>query len=174
MRCSSKPRCGAPCRSPSGSAGSAGRRSAPGWFGPSPRSCRTTDPQASGVGMRRLGVVLMVLATAGCDVMKDAFSARVETVARADGQTLSVDRIAQWAGLSKQVPLTPEALSRLAHVYVDYTLLALQLAQGQTLDDSATTLAAMWPIVAQMKWERFHDRLVAARTQLTLAQVDRS
>ncbi|MBI1968238.1 MAG: peptidylprolyl isomerase [Gemmatimonadetes bacterium] len=122
--------------------------------------------------MRRLGAVFMVLALAGCDVLKDAFSARVEVVARAGSQTLSVERIAEWAGLSKQVPLTPEAFSRLAHVYVDYTLFAQQLAQGQTLDDSATTLSAMWPIASQMRWERFHDRLVAARAQLTAAQAD--
>ena len=122
--------------------------------------------------MRRLGAVLMVLAVAGCDVLKDAFSARVEDAARADGQALSVERIAEWAGGSKQLPLQPEALTRLANVFVDYTLFAQALARGQTLDDSATMLAAMWPIASQMKWERFHDRLVATRTQLAPAQVD--
>lgn len=122
--------------------------------------------------MRRSGVILMVLALAGCDAMKDAFSARPETVARAGDQTLGVERIAQWAGPSKIIPLQQEALSRLAHVWVDLSLFGEQLAAGQSLNDSATTLAAMWPIVSQMKWERFHDRLVAARSALTAAQVD--
>ena len=122
--------------------------------------------------MRRWGVVLMVVAVAGCDALRDAFSARAEVVARVGDQTLGVDKIAAWVGAAKQVPLNPEAVSRLAHVYVDYMLFVGQLAEGQTLDDSATVLAAMWPIVSQMKWERYHERLVANRTQMTAAQVD--
>lgn len=122
--------------------------------------------------MRRLGAVLLVLTLAGCDAMREAFSARVEVVARAGDQTLSVERIATWAGLSKQVPTTPEALSRLAHVWVDYMLFAQQVAQGKSLNDSATTLEAMWPIVSQMKWERFHERLVSTRAHLEARQVD--
>jgi PPIC-type peptidyl-prolyl cis-trans isomerase-like protein len=122
--------------------------------------------------MRRWGVVLMVLAVAGCDALRDAFSARAEVVARVGDQTLGVEKVAQWVAGAKQVPLQPEAVSRLAHVYVDYTLFAGQLADGHALDDSATILAAMWPIVSQMKWERYHDKLVANRGQLTPAQVD--
>ena len=122
--------------------------------------------------MRRWGVVLMVLAVAGCDAMRDAFSARAEVVARVGDQTLGVEKIAAWVAGAKQVPLQPEAVSRLAHVYVDYMLFAGELADGHTLDDTATIMAAMWPVVSQMKWERFHDKLVANRTQLTPAQVD--
>lgn len=122
--------------------------------------------------MRRSGVVLMVLALAGCDALKDAFSARPDVVAKAGESTLRVDRLAQWAGLSRQIPLQQEALSRLSHVWVDYTLFADQIAAGADLNDSVTTLAAMWPVVSQMKWERFHDRLISARAALSPAQVD--
>src|SRR5205807_5707286 len=57
-------------------------------------------------------------------------------------------------------------------VYVDYTLLSLALAQGNTLTDTATVAAAMWPLASQLKYEHFHDRLTAASAHLTPAQVD--
>jgi peptidyl-prolyl cis-trans isomerase D len=122
--------------------------------------------------MRRLSLALLILALAGCDALRDAFSARPDVVARANEQTLSVDRLADLAGNSKQVPLDPIAFGRLAHVWVDYALFAQALAAGQDLRDSATTAAAMWPLVSQLKWERFHDRLLATRVDLGLTRVD--
>jgi hypothetical protein len=123
--------------------------------------------------MRRSSLLLLALTLAGwgCDAVRDAFSPRAELVARANEQTLSVARVAGWAGESKQVPLDPLSLSRVAHVWVDYALFAQAVAAGKDLRDSATALAAMWPVVAQLKWERFHDRLVA-RQDLTPQQVD--
>lgn len=122
--------------------------------------------------MRRLGLALFTLTLAGCDALRDAFSARPDVVARANGQTLSVDRLADLAGNGKQVPLDPIAFGRLAHVWVDYALFAQAVAAGQDLRDSATTAAAMWPLVSQLKWERFHDRLMATRVDLGLTRVD--
>ena len=120
--------------------------------------------------MRRSCLVL-VLAIMGCGPLRDAFSPRAEVIARANDQTLSVERVADWAGSSKQVPLEALALSRLSHVWVDYALFAQALAAGKDLRDSATMTAAMWPIVSQLKWERLHDRLVS-QGDLTPQQVD--
>jgi len=120
--------------------------------------------------MRRSCLVL-VLAIMGCGPLRDAFSPRAEVIARANDQTLSVERVAGWAGSSKQVPLEALALSRLSHVWVDYALFAQALAAGKDLRDSATMTAAMWPIVSQLKWERLHDRLVS-QGDLTPQQVD--
>ncbi len=123
--------------------------------------------------MRRTSLVLLagMLILVGCDAVRDAFSARADAVARANDQTLSVERIAGWAGSSKQVPLEPLPLSRLSHVWVDYALFAQALAAGKDLRDSATMTAAMWPVVSQLKWERFHDRLVSSG-EFTVQQVD--
>jgi len=120
--------------------------------------------------MRRSSLVL-VLAIMGCGPLRDAFSPRAEVIARANDQTLSVERVAGWDGSSKQVPLEALALSRLSHVWVDYALFAQALAAGKDLRDSATMTAAMWPIVSQLKWERLHDRLVS-QGDLTPQQVD--
>ena len=122
--------------------------------------------------MRRLSLVLLVLTVAGCDALRDAFSARAEVAARAGGETLSVERLAELAGSGKQVPLDPVALGRLAHVWVDYALFAQALARGEDLRDSTTMAAAMWPLVSQLKWERFHERLIEPRAHLDPAQVD--
>jgi peptidyl-prolyl cis-trans isomerase D len=96
--------------------------------------------------------------------VRDAFTPRADVVARANDQTLSVDKMAGWANGSKQVPLEPLAFSRLSHIWVDYALFAQALAKGQNLRDSATMTAAMWPVVSQLKWERFHDKLNTATT----------
>src|SRR5882672_8609686 len=122
--------------------------------------------------MRRLSLVLLVLTVAGCDALRDAFSARADVVARANGQSLTVDRLADLAGSGKQVPLDPLALNRLAHVWVDYSLVAQAMAKGENLRDSATMTQAMWPLVSQLKWERFHERLIEPRAHLNDAQVD--
>jgi len=122
--------------------------------------------------MRRLSLVFVALTLVGCDALRDAFSPRPEIGARANDQTLSVERLAEWAGTGKQVPLDPLAFSRLAHVWVDYALFAQALAAGQDLRDSATMTAAMWPLISQLKWERFHDRLTARDANLSTRQVD--
>ena len=122
--------------------------------------------------MRRSSLVLLVLVVAGCDALKDSFSARAENVATANGQTLTVERLAELSGSGKQVPLDPISLSRLAHVWVDYALFAQAMAKGDNLRDSATMAEAMWPLVSQLKWERFHEKLIAPRAKLNGGQVD--
>src|SRR2546426_8786735 len=39
-------------------------------------------------------------------------------------------------------------------------------------DLSALVLAAEWPSVSQVRWERFHEALVSARVKVTPAQAD--
>jgi hypothetical protein len=85
--------------------------------------------------MRRLVLVVGVAALAACEPLKDAFTARADIAARAAGETLSVERLSQLAGLSKQVPLQADALRRLATVWVDYALLAAAVTEGRSLDD---------------------------------------
>src|SRR6266571_4314915 len=122
--------------------------------------------------MRRLGLMLVVLTVAGCNALRDAFSAHAEVAGTAAGQTLTVDRLADLAGHARRVPLRAEVLSGLAGMYLDYAVFATTLARGRDLNDTALVLAAEWPAVSQIRWERFHDRLVASRVKLTRAQTD--
>lgn len=111
--------------------------------------------------MRRLAFVVAGLALTGCTVLRDAFTAHPEAAARAAGQTLSVERLAEIAARAKGLPLQPTNLTQLAGVYVDFTLFAMAIADGQSLEDSAVIARAMWPAVSQLKFSHFHDRLTA-------------
>ena len=124
--------------------------------------------------MRRLPllVIWVGVGLTGCQAFKDAFSSRVDEAARAGGVVLTVEHLATWAGNGKQVPMQQEALYRLSKVWIDYTLFARALAEGEVLDDSATVAAAMWPAIAQARWERFHERIAAARVDFSPRQVD--
>ena len=121
--------------------------------------------------MRGFSLVVLSILLVGCGAMRDAFTPRAEVVARANDQALSVERLAAWTSSSKQVPLEALAFNRVSHVWVDYALFAEALATGQNLHDSAMTIASMWPIVSQIKWERFHERLTA-HNDLTAQQLD--
>jgi hypothetical protein len=109
--------------------------------------------------MRRLGLIGLVLVLGGCNVLRDAFSAHPSAAARAAGQTLTVDRLAELASRVKGMPLQQANLSRLAGAYVDFTLFAVALAEGESLDDTSVVAHAMWPSVSQLKLEHFLERL---------------
>src|SRR5882724_4815164 len=122
--------------------------------------------------MVRLGLIVMVLALAGCSALRDAFSANAKVAGTAAGQTLTVDRLAQVVGHAQRIPIRPDVLTGVANVYLDYALFAAELGQGRDMHDSALVLASQWPVAAQLKWERYHNRLIATRGKLTRAQAD--
>src|SRR2546430_17560294 len=110
--------------------------------------------------MVRLGWIVMVLVLAGCSALRDAFSAHAQVAGTAAGQTLTVDRLAHLVGHAQRIPIRPEVLTGVANVYLDYAVLATELGRGRDLHDSALVLAAEWPMVAQLKWERYHDQQI--------------
>ena len=123
--------------------------------------------------MRRLASIGMALALAGCGSgLRDAFSAHAEVAGTAAGQTLSVERLATLVGTAQRIPLRPDVLTGVANVYLDYAVLATALGHGRDLHDSTLVLASEWPLVAQLKWEQYHARLINARGKLTPAQAD--
>src|SRR5438093_8464865 len=122
--------------------------------------------------MRRWGLVVVMLALAGCNALRDAFSAHPQVAGTAAGQTLTVTRLADLAGRAKKVPLRPEALTGLTTIYLDYAVFAVELARGRNMADSTLVLQANWPNVAQVRWEHYHDQLVTARSSLTGGQTD--
>src|SRR5438105_15480398 len=122
--------------------------------------------------MRRWGLVFAILALAGCKALGDAFSAHPQVAGSAAGQTLTVSRLAELAGRAKKVPLRPQALTGLTTIYLDYAVFAHELARGRDMADSALVLQANWPNVAQLRWEHYHDQLIAARAKITLDHTD--
>jgi hypothetical protein len=115
------------------------------------------------------GLTLLVALVAGCG---DAFTSRVETVARVDGYSLPVEPMAELVATGKGLPLRRDVVEEISSYWVDYVILADRLASGDSLLDSATVVAAMWAELQQEIADRYHERLVGSRTQLDSAQVD--
>jgi len=122
--------------------------------------------------MRPLAAIVTVLALAGCGVLRDAFSAHPQVAGTAAGETLSVQRLASVVGHAQRYPVTPEVVSGVASIYLDYAVFAADLGRSRDLHDSALVVAAQWPVVAQLKWEHYHDRLTAARGRLSQPEAD--
>jgi len=122
--------------------------------------------------MRRLVLLVGVLGVTGCAALRDAFSTHADVAATADGQELTVDRLAELASQVKQLQLEYPAVEQIANVWIDNMLFAEQIARGNTLTDTATVAAAMWPAVSQLRWEHLHERLLTKDTTLTAAQID--
>src|SRR6267143_3796443 len=122
--------------------------------------------------MRRLGLVVLVFVVAGCGALRDAFSAHAEVAGVAAGQTLTVDHLAKLIGRAQRIPIRPDVLTGVANVYLDYALFAAELGRGRDMHDSALVLASQWPVAAQLKWERYHGKLIATRGKLSRAQAD--
>lgn len=120
--------------------------------------------------VRRVLVVGAVVLVAGCSI-KDALSGHQDVVASAAGQELTVERIAAMIAPAKSVPLRREVVDRVAELWVDYQLLAQAVAGGDSLLDSATVMAASWPVVVQMLANGYHDSVVAAGKP-SQAQID--
>ncbi|MEO8139805.1 MAG: peptidylprolyl isomerase [Gemmatimonadota bacterium] len=122
--------------------------------------------------MRRWSMVVLALALAGCDKMKDMVSARPEVAAEASGQELKVERLAKMMTSIKGVPLTRDAAEFIANMWVDHTLFAQALADGKSLTDSAVVAQVMWPEISEIRGSRWHDSLVTHRAPMTPATAD--
>ena len=121
--------------------------------------------------MRRAGLIVLGLLVSGCKVLQDAFSAAPTSAAEAAGQVLTVERLAELASRVKGMPLESPNLTQLAGAYVNYTLFAMSLAKGRTLEDTATVSRVMWPIVSQIKFERYSEKRNGGQ-MLSAKQVD--
>src|SRR3989442_1878204 len=122
--------------------------------------------------MGRLGLIVVVFVVAGCSALRDAFSAHAQVAGTAAGPPLTVEHLASLVGHAQRIPIRPDVLTGVANIYLDYAVFATELGRGRDLHDSALVLAAQWPVAAQLKWERYHNQLIATRGKLTPAQAD--
>lgn len=122
--------------------------------------------------MRRWSMVVLTLVLAGCDNVKDMFSARPEVAAEAGGQQLKVERLAKMMTSIKGVPLTRDAADFITNMWVDHTLFAQALAGGTPLTDSSVAAQVLWPEIAEIRGSRWHDSLVTHRAPMTPGVAD--
>jgi hypothetical protein len=113
--------------------------------------------------MLALGAVL------GCG---DALTSRVDVAAHVGSHELGVDRLAEVLASGKSLPLRRDVAEGIAVIWVDYTIFADRLLEGDSLTDSTYVDAAMWAEIQQELADRYHEHLVRDRVQLDSAQVD--
>lgn len=122
--------------------------------------------------MRRLVVLTASVALlASCDP-RDMFTAHANTAAEAGASELAAEKVASLMLSGKSISLNRETADFIANMWVDYSLFAQALAQGQALNDSATIAQAMWPQVAELTATHWFDTLVAHRSNISESAID--
>lgn len=94
-----------------------------------------------------------------CEGFKKAMGSHSDSVAKAGPEELTVDRLAGLLSQAK-VPVTADIAKAITNVWVDYELLGVAAAHGDSLNDPKTVDDALWPIVAQMRAGKWHDVVV--------------
>ncbi len=91
-----------------------------------------------------------------CSGLKDALNAHTDWVARAGSAELSVTKLANMLGKSR-APVRKDIAKSIANVWVDYQLLGMAAAHGDSLSDPKLIDEAMWPAIASMKARKWYE-----------------
>lgn len=102
----------------------------------------------------RIAAVAALVSVTACEGLKEAMTAHVDVVARAESQELSVQRLADLMGGS-QVPLAKPVAEQIASVWVSYQLLGKAAAEGDSLTDDKLIDKVMWPVYSQSKTQKW-------------------
>jgi hypothetical protein len=102
----------------------------------------------------RLAALAALVFVTACEGLKEAMTAHVDVVARAEKQELSVQRLADLMGGS-QVPLTRPVAEQVADVWVSYQLLGKAASVGDSLVDTVLIDKVMEPMYSQSKANRW-------------------
>lgn len=108
--------------------------------------------------LRFLGGALALVSLAACDGLKEAFSSHVDVAARAGGQELSVQELADLLGKSR-VPVRKEVAQSIADAWVNYQLLGVAAANGDSLNDNKLIDEVMWPVYTSAKTNKFYKQV---------------
>ena len=106
--------------------------------------------------MHRLKIAALaaLVSLTACEGLKEAMTAHVDVVARAEKQELSVQRLADLMGGS-QVPLAVPVAEQIAQIWVSYQLLGKAASVGDSLVDTVLIDKVMWPVYAQSKTQKW-------------------
>jgi peptidyl-prolyl cis-trans isomerase D len=102
----------------------------------------------------------IVLTLGACEGFKEAMTAHVDVAAKAGSQELSVDRLAALLGQSK-APINSEIAHAITDLWVNYQLIGQAAAKGDSLNDPKLTDQALWPIIAQERMAKWHEKVAS-------------
>ncbi|HEY8164610.1 MAG TPA: peptidylprolyl isomerase [Gemmatimonadaceae bacterium] len=103
-----------------------------------------------------LASLVATLALAGCDSLRDAFSAHVDVAAKATGRELRINQLASLLGPSA-APLQKEVAYALSDAWVDWHLAAQAAANNDSLKDDKLADRAMWAAIANIKARKWYE-----------------
>jgi hypothetical protein len=118
----------------------------------------------------RVVLLAALVSVTACEGLKEAMTAHVDVAARAEGQELSVQRLADLLGKS-QVPIRPDIAKTVAELWVSYQLLGKAAANGDSLADQALIDSVMWPVYAQQRTQKW-SQLVSQTWQIDTTNLE--
>ena len=119
-----------------------------------------------------LGSLLLGAGLTACSSFRDLFSAHADVAAEANEQRLAPDRLAQIMAGGKGIRPNSDAANFVANVWIDYSLFAQAVANGKVPVDSASIAQAVWPQLAELKGNHWHDSLMARRSKIPPTAAD--
>ena len=110
-----------------------------------------------------LAFVAGVSLLTACQGLKEALTAHVDVVARAESQELSVTRVADLLGKAKlPVPVSRDNVGIVSDLWVNYQLLGYASAHGDSLTDKKSVNQALAGLTQSMRLNQFMNGLVAS------------
>ncbi len=119
----------------------------------------------------RIAALAALVSLTACEGLKEAMTAHVDVVARAEKQELSVQRLADLMGGAQGVPLQKPVAEQIAQVWVSYQLLGKAAAVGDSLVDTVLIDKVMWPVFAQSKTQKWMQ-MVRERLAIDTANLE--
>lgn len=105
-------------------------------------------------------VAAAAFSVAGCESLRDALTAHTSVAATAESQQLTAQRLGELLGNS-EAPVQREIVRALGDIWVNYQLLGVAAARGDSLSDPAVVDSAMWAAIAGYKAREFYERVSA-------------
>ena len=101
----------------------------------------------------RAAALAAMFALTACAGLKDALTGHTDTVARAGGQELTVQRLSQMMAAA-HAPARKDVALAITNIWVNYQLLGEAAARGDSLTDQKLIDDGMWAQVAQIRLKK--------------------
>jgi hypothetical protein len=101
----------------------------------------------------RAAALVATFALTACAGLKDALTAHTDTVARAGGQELTVQRLSGMMAAAN-APARKDVALAITNIWVNYQLLGEAAARGDSMNDQKQIDEGMWAQIAQVRLKK--------------------
>jgi len=120
----------------------------------------------------RAAALAATFALTACAGLKDALTAHVDTVARAGGQELTVQRLSAMMAAAN-APARKDVAMAITNIWVNYQLLGEAAARGDSMNDPKLIEEGMWAQAAQIKLKKLFAAVAKASPALDAASYEK-